>query len=133
MKKVSEAAPQTGGKSGRMGQWKIGWGLSSLSMFPCFHPQFNLAHLQSLLLFEGFQPDLLTNFVNLREGHLASFAYSGGLQSVRVSFGCVVPIDDVPKRFHVLRPAILILEIISMFPHIDANDRDFFLVRFGNG
>ena len=52
------------------------------------------------------------------------------LRSGGVLLSGVIPVDHVPERFHVFRPTILVFEIVGVFPDVDADDRNFFVVRF---
>mmetsp|Transcript_918 Transcript_918/g.1904 ORF Transcript_918/g.1904 Transcript_918/m.1904 type:complete len:210 (-) Transcript_918:257-886(-) len=41
-----------------------------------------------------------------------------------VVLGHFRPVDDLPPGGDVLRPAVLILEVVGMLPHVNAHDRD---------
>src|ERR1041385_6207690 len=54
------------------------------------------------------------------------------LQSCRSkTLGDFVPVDDVPDRFEIIRALVLILQIVSVFPYIHAQQR--FAFATGDG
>ena len=55
---------------------------------------------------------------------------SSGLQGGSIPLSGVIPVDDVPERFDVFCTTILVFEVVGMFPNVDANDWNLFLVRF---
>ena len=47
---------------------------------------------------------------------------SGGGETLRY----VIPVDDVPERFQVVCPSVLVFKVISVFPDVAAEDRSAF-------
>src|SRR5260370_6442985 len=52
------------------------------------------------------------------------------LHRCSVSFRDIVPINRVPKRGDILRPAILMLQVVRVLPNIDSKNRCFFFILF---
>src|SRR5439155_15424325 len=45
------------------------------------------------------------------------------LQSLGVSPGNFVPVDDIPPRGEIVRAAVLVLEVVGVFPYVVAHNR----------
>jgi hypothetical protein len=50
------------------------------------------------------------------------------LHRAGVSFRDIIPINRVPKRCDILWPAILVLQVVRVFPNIDTKNWDFFFI-----
>src|ERR1035441_8780147 len=61
---------------------------------------------------------------------LVSSASSLQFSAFVIDFG-LVPVDHVPERCDVIGPAILVIQVISVFPHVEADDR--FALNAGDG
>lgn len=48
---------------------------------------------------------------------------SASTNALFVAFGDKIPVDDVEKRGHIFGPAILIFQIIGMFPNVNTEQR----------
>ena len=55
---------------------------------------------------------------------------SSQLRGGGVLLSGVIPIDHVPEGFHVFCSTILVLEIVSVFPYVDADNWSLFAARF---
>ena len=55
----------------------------------------------------------------------------GNLLRGGVECGDFTPIDDVPDGFEVIRPFVLVFQIVGMFPDIDTQDGFAFDTRDG--
>ena len=41
---------------------------------------------------------------------------------MEIIFGDLVPVDDVPPSLNILKPAILVFQIVGVFPNIEAKE-----------
>src|SRR6267143_3056479 len=82
-----------------------------------------------LLVVVSNQRDLLVWFhrellVGHIQNHLLIVRGCRFLSFAGEKFGYFVPIDNIPEGSEVFGPAVLILQIIRVFPHVDAEDRN---------
>ena len=64
-----------------------------------------------------------------RHGHFLNRNATVVLDDIGTIFGNLVPVDDVPPGADILGSAVLVLQVVCVFPHIQSKDRELDLIR----